>query len=234
MRNGPVKDVALDSADSGYHSIYMLQIALQKWINAKVYPSAKPKTAATKKAEAKPAQLTEREKKINAMCDWATKIAKSGKYKYKKWKNGKANTHKCPICHPGSGNGWNCIGFAFAVWHHGGGLRTNCSCGVVTNGQSEKLLTLPMAEALKLARRLIGTDKIKIIRNGGKAIPLSMLQKGDILLMYKGRKYYHTAFYMGGGRYADSSKTHKPNIKAGMNLSAKRKSHTKVAIRYTG
>ena len=171
---------------------------------------------------------------INAMCDWATKIAKSGKYKYKKWKNGKANTHKCPICHPGSGNGWNCIGFAFAVWHHGGGLRTNCSCGVVTNGQSEKLLTLPMADALKLAKKLIGTDKIKIIRNGGKAIPLSMLQKGDILLMFKGRKYYHTAFYMGGGRYADSSKTHKPNIKAGMSLSAKRKSHTKVAIRYTG
>ena len=168
------------------------------------------------------------------MCDWAAKIAKSGKYKYKKWKNKKKNTHKCPICHPGSGNGWNCIGFAFAVWHHGGGLRTNCSCGVVTNGQSEKLLTLPMADALKLARRLIGTDKIKIIRNGGKAIPLSMLQKGDILLMFKGRKYYHTAFYMGGGRYADSSKTHKPNIKAGMSLSEKRKSHTKVAIRYTG
>ena len=68
----------------------------------------------------------------------------------------------------------------------------------------------------------------------GKAIPLSMLQKGDILLMFKGRKYYHTAFYMGGGKYADSSKTHKPNIKAGMSLSAKRKSHTKVAIRYTG
>ena len=187
MRNDPVKDVDPDSGDSGYHSIY----TLQKWINAKVYPSAKPKTAATKKAEAKPVQLTDREKRINAMCDWAVKIAKSGKYKYKKWKNGKANTHKCPICHPGSGNGWNCIGFAFAVWHHGGGLRTNCNCGVVTNGQSEKLLTLPMADALKLARRLIGTDKIKIIRNGGKAIPLSMLQKGDILLMFKGRKYYH-------------------------------------------
>ena len=91
MRNGPVKDVDPDSGDSGYHSIY----TLQKWINSKVYPPAKPKTAATKKAEAKPAQLTEREKKINAMCDWATKIAKSGKYKYKKWKNGKANTHKC-------------------------------------------------------------------------------------------------------------------------------------------
>ena len=181
---------------------------MQKWINAKVYPSAKPKTAVTKKAETKPAQLTE--------------------------KNKKNNTHKCPICHPGSGNGWKCIGFAFAVWHHGGGLRTNCSCGVVTNGQSEKLLTLPMADALKLAKKLIGTDKIKIIRNGGKAIPLSMLQKGDILLMFKGRKYYHTAFYMGGGRYADSSKTHKPNIKAGMSLSEKRKSHTKVAIRYTG
>ena len=91
MRNGPVEDVDPDSGDSGYHSIY----TLQKWINAKVYPPAKPKTVVTKKAEAKPVQLTEREKKINAMCDWATKIAKSGKYKYKKWKNGKANTHKC-------------------------------------------------------------------------------------------------------------------------------------------
>ena len=55
---------------------------------------------------------------INAMCDWAAKTEKSGKYK--KWKNGKANTRKCLICHPGSGNGWNCIGFVFAVWHHGG------------------------------------------------------------------------------------------------------------------
>jgi hypothetical protein len=63
---------------------------------------------------------------------------------------------------------------------------------------------------------------------------IHMLQKGDILLMFKGRKYYHTAFYMGGGKYADSSKTHKPNIKAGMSLSEKRKSHTKVAIRHTG
>ena len=98
MRNGPVKDVDPDSGDSGYHSIYMLQIALQKWVNSKVYPPAKPKTVVTKKAEAKPVQLTEREKKINAMCDWATKIAKSGKYKYKKWKNKKKNTHKCPIC----------------------------------------------------------------------------------------------------------------------------------------
>ena len=108
---------------------------------------------------------------------------------------------------------------------------------MITNGQAEKLLKLPIDDANKLARKLIGINNVKVIRNGGKPIPLSMLKKGDILKMYKGKNgktYYHTAFYMGGGKYADSSKTHKPNIKAGMTLSQKRKSHTKVAIRYTG
>ena len=232
--------------------------ALQKWIN-KLWSAKKNKPAATvkktkktviKKTAAKKTatKKTASKKKVVAkkktaleictdnMCSWATKIAKSGKYKYKKWTS-KESTHLCPICHPGSGNGWNCIGFSFAVWHHGGKLKSKCNCGVITNGQAEKLLKLPIDDANKLARKLIGINNVKVIRNGGKPIPLSMLKKGDILEMYKGKNgktYYHTAFYMGGGKYADSSKTHKPNIKAGMTLSQKRKSHTKVAIRYTG
>lgn len=224
--------------------------ALQKWIN-KRYSAIKgtvkktttkktvKKTTAsnkTKKTTQKPKVKTALEICTDNMCSWAVAIAKSGKYKYKKWTK-KENTHLCPICHPGSGNGWNCIGFSFAVWHHGGKLKSKCNCGVITNGQAEKLLKLPIDDANKLARSLIGTSNVKVIRNGGKPIPPSMLKRGDILEMYKGKNgktYYHTAFYMGDGKYADSSKTHKPNIKAGMTLSQKRKSHTKVAIRYTG
>ena len=80
-----------------------------------------------------------------------------------------------------------------------------------------------------------GSQKTELTVDGDSGYhSIHMLQKGDILLMFKGRRYYHTAFYMGDDKYADSSKTHRPNIKAGMTLSKKRKSHTKVAIRYTG
>lgn len=232
---------ATADGDFGQKSVIALQKYINKRYSAKKVTVKKTKKTTVKKTTKKKTTASTKPKSsldicVDNMCTWAVKIAKSGKYKYKKWTK-KESTHLCPICHPGSGNGWNCIGFSFAVWHHGGKLKSKCNCGVVTNGQAEKLLKLPIEEANALARKLIGLNNVKVIRNGGKPIPLSMLKKGDILEMYRGKSgkdYYHTAFYMGDGKYADSSKTHKPNIKANMTLSAKRKSHTKVAIRYTG
>ena len=63
---------------------------------------------------------------INNMNSWAKKIAADNRYHYVIWKTSDAQTHKCPICSKIDYNkdkahfGWNCIGFGWAVWHHGG------------------------------------------------------------------------------------------------------------------
>ena len=189
----------------------------------------KTKTAAQALINKHKKKPTPPKTKQDKMCDWAKSIASSGKYKYKKWtKNEK--THQCPICHPGSGNGWNCIGFSFASWRHGGGLKSTCNCGVVADSEWEKMLKAKTdADALKIAKKCIGISDIKVVRNGGKAIPQSKLQKGDIVSYYSGSKYYHTMLYVGNGKMAESTSTKKPNIGYG------RKCPTvKLAIRYTG
>lgn len=163
------------------------------------------------------------------MCEWAKKTADSGKYKYKKWTKD-TKTHQCPICHPGSGNGWNCIGWAFAIWRHGGGLKSECNCGVIADSQWEQMLKAKTdADALKIARKCIGLKDLKVIRNGGKAISQSNLKKGDIISYYDGTKYLHTMLYIGNGKMTESTSTKTPNIAYG------RKCPTvKLAIRYTG
>lgn len=196
-----------------------------------------PKTYAKAKAYKKESEKSAAEKKrasvIDSMCEWAKKTAASGKYGYKKYTSNK-KTHECPICHPGSGNGWNCIGFCFAVWHHGGKLASKCSCDVITNGTIEKILKASAAEALKLAQENIGIKALKVVRNGGKAIPLSRLEKGDILWLFDGETFHHVLFYLGGGKYADDTQHRTPNIKAGQALTEGKKKDIKLAIRYTG
>ena len=174
------------------------------------------------------------------MTAWAKRIANE-KYHYVRWKSNISATHTCPIC---SGRkydnyyGWNCIGFAWACWHHGGGLKTKCNCSVIDNGTGDKILKVNDAEALKLVQNHCGIQEVKVIKNGGKAIPLSMLQEGDIILFYKDKTYYHTAYYMGNGKYADSNTTsgigHANNIRANLTLSSTAKANLKVAIRYIG
>ena len=190
--------------------------ALQRWCNDKVFPQ----------------QVETWVDKANA---WAKKTAASGKYKYKKWTSN-ANTHKCPICNPGSGNGWNCIGWAFSIWRHGGGLKNRCSCGVVSsgkNGQWDRLLSMSQTEADKYASSLVGVP-VKVIRNGGKAIPLSSLRAGDICCLYKNGTAEHIIYYMGNGKYSDSGRGQTPNIQAGRVLSSNAKAKLKLALRYTG
>ena len=166
--------------------------------------------------------------------DWAKKIAADNSYHYVKWSSDK-KTHECPICHKhpkGKYHGWNCIGFAFACWHHGGGLKSKCNCGVIANEEWEKILKAKAdTEADKIASKCVGIP-VKVVRNNGKAIPQSKLKKGDICSYFiNGNHYQHTFFYMGNGKLADSTSGRSDNIKAGVSFSGAYKNDTKVAIR---
>ena len=150
------------------------------------------------------------------ICKTAKKIADSGKYKYVYYsdKYGK----ECAICHPhgGKNKGWNCIGYAFACWHHAG-ISCRCKCDVITDQIYNELLKVSLKKAKQIVADRIGLDqsKIKIHRNGGKAIPFSRLTKGDIIVYYTSTGYKHTAIYIGDGKIADCTSGRKPQIKYG-------------------
>ena len=176
----------------------------------------------------KPAPSTAQDK----ACSWAKKIADSKEYKYKKYTDDK-KTHECPICKnlTGKYKGWNCIGYAFATWHHGSGLKSKCNCSVMHNAAWESVLKAKTdAEANKIAQDRIGLKDVKVIRNGGKVIPTDKLKKGDIIAFFDGSTYKHTALYIGNGKMSDDSGGQTPNIKYGINI----RKTCKVAIRYTG
>ena len=195
--------------------------ALQRWANAQVFP-----------------QQTWVDK-ANA---WARKISNQ-KYHYVRWKPSVTATHTCPICTGRKYDnyfGWNCIGYSFAVWFHGGNLKNKCSCSVISSGkggQWDRLLKVSQAEANKLATQWIGVP-VTVIRNGGKAIPVSSLKAGDICCLYSGGTAEHIFYYMGNGKYSDSNTTggigSAKNIRADLDLSSSVKSKLKLAIRYTG
>ena len=200
--------------------------ALQRWINNKVYPqSVTPTTTTTTWVD-----------KANA---WAREIS-AEKYHYVRWKSGITATHTCPICTGRKYDnhyGWNCIGFAFAVWHHGAGLKNKCSCSVISSGkggQWDRLLKDSQATANANATKWVGIP-VTVIRNGGKAIPQSMLKAGDICCLYKNGTAEHIIYYMGNGKYSDSNNTggigSAKNIRADLTLSSSFKSKLKVAIR---
>lgn len=196
--------------------------ALQRWCNKMVFP-----------------QQSTWVDKGNA---YARKIS-SEKYHYVRWKSGVAATHTCPICTGRKYDnyfGWNCIGYAFSIWRHGLGLNNRCSCGVISsgkNGQWDRLLSMSQAEADKYATSLVGVP-VKVIRNGGKALPLSSLKAGDICCLYKNGTAEHIIYYMGNGKYSDSNTTggigNAKNIRADLTLSSSFKSKLKLAIRYNG
>jgi len=168
---------------------------------------------------------------------WAAKIAADNSYHYVNWVGSDEKTHQCPICHNLTTNkykGWNCIGFAFACWRHGYGINCNCNCGVIDDGQWNKLLQCKTdVEANKMATKLVGVPCV-VIRNGGKAIPVSMLKSGDIIGLYNGSTYFHTAFYEGNGKYADCTSGRSDNIQSNNTMSKSTRSKIKVAIRYAG
>ena len=167
------------------------------------------------------------------MCAWAKKIAESGDYKYKRYTEDK-KTHQCPICHDlkGKYKGWNCIGFAFASWRHGAGIKCKCSCDVFTDATYEEMIKVSYDECKKIAKKRIGIDNISVKRRAGKEIPMDALKKGDIIVYFKGDKYIHTALYLGNGKIADSTSARKPNIEYG--VKSYESMTIKLAFRYKG
>lgn len=187
--------------------------ALQKWINKQNEVKPKPQT---------------RWDKANA---WAVKIANDNRYGYVRYTDDEY-THECCICHPrGYAFGWNCIGFAWAIWRHGAGLKCRCNCEVINNSQADKLIRMKAADALDFVRERTGLKDINVFRTS-KYFPVSNLEQGDIVLLYDGLEYYHTMYYMGGGKWADARSNR--GIVANFTLEADMVKDIKCVIRYTG
>lgn len=162
---------------------------------------------------------------------WALAIEKSGKYGYKKWKDGDAKTHQCPICHPGSGDGWNCIGFVTACYYHGVGAPIKCSCsGLGTDGFFTDV-------TLESWRKRNGKDWDMISNGGAKGgadIQADKLKLGDVLLCYDAKgKFHHIALYTGAGKYIDCTNTSKNHIAERPYTTLTGKYHVSRAFRYT-
>ena len=137
-----------------------------------------------------------------------TKKISSEKYHYVTWAGEDSKTHTCPICNGRKFDdhfGWNCIGYSFSVWHHGGGIPCKCNCGVISNGVAEAILRAKTdAEALKIAQDHVGIKLIEVIRNKN-GIPKSKWNAGDICMKFDGDTYKHTFYYEGNGKISDSS-----------------------------
>ena len=167
----------------------------------------------------------------NRGVEWVDDTVALQKYGYKSFENPPAPESMCPICHPGSGDGWNCIGFAWASWHHGGGIESTCNNYVIDNNGGDALLNMSVEEGSAYASEKVGVP-CTIIKNGGAGIPESMLQPGDVMFMYSGGTYYHTAVYLGENRYGESS--HPGALVSNDGVYSSVESDVKLAIRYAG
>ena len=179
--------------------------------------------------------LSCRELIIQNIRAWAVKVSAEN-YRYIFWTE--PYGHECAKCHPhgGKNQGWQCIGWVIACWHHGG-LPIPCNCGVLDNGTMEKILKAKTdAEALKIAQRALKIKEIKVIWNGGKVIPKSQVQPGDIGGLFTGNEFQHLILLMGGGKVSDSTrcKNKADDIRADRNFGGRYVSRLKVLIRYTG
>lgn len=209
--------------------------SLQRWINQynDWYANKhgiKPQTDPTPSPKPTPKPQTIFDK-ANA---WARKIAADGRYHYVSY-DSEPYTHQCPICHPrGYDFGWNCIGFAWAIWRHGAGIPCRCNCEVINDPTADKILRSNHETAVEIVKQKTGLSQVTVVSNGGKAIPMSSLRKGDIVLLYDGKTYYHTEYYMGDSKFADSTQTRSDNIKADVTMSKAQQADIKIAIRFTG
>ena len=214
--------------------------AMQKWINKSlnfpvVNSEKKPETAVTPKPAPAPAPVKTKQEK---MVEWAKKIAADNTWHYVKWNSKDAKTKECPICKnhaKGKYHGWNCIGFAFASWHHGAGIKCKCNNHVISNDKWEDILNAKTdAKALKMVRGYIGINDVQVIRNKN-GIPKSQLKPGDICGRFDGKKNTcgHIFLYVGNGMMADArgSNGKIPNDKQ---ISIRKTNSCKVAIRYIG
>lgn len=165
------------------------------------------------------------------ICAKAKEIADSGKYRYKFFTE--AYGSECPICHPhgGANEGFNCIGYGWATWHHAG-IPSRCNCEVLNDMMYEKILAFDnYDDAYAYATARIGIKDVSIIRNRS-SIPLSSLHPGDIIAYFSGSTYIHTAVYVGDGKIADCTSGRAVGIKYGVPSYTNWK--IKLAFRYKG
>ena len=180
--------------------------------------------------------LSCRELIIQNMRAWAIKTS-AEPYRYVYWTE--PYGHECAKCHPhgGKNKGWQCIGWVIACWHHGGGLPIPCNCGVLDNGTCERILKAKTdAEALQIAQKELKIKDIKVIRNGGKLIPKSWVQPGDIGALFTGNVFQHLIMFMGNNKLTDSTdaRIDANDIRADRSFSGRYVSRLKLIIRYTG
>lgn len=172
--------------------------------------------------------------KQDKMLVWAKKIAKDDSWTYVHYTD-KKRTHECPICHhhsKGHEHGWNCIGYAWASWRHGAGLKSKCSCDAMTDALYEKVLNASTkAKATRIVQDRIGLNDIEVIRSK-KGLPMSMAQPGDIGVCFNGKRYVHTILIAEDGKIADCTSGRKDHIKYGVKPYSRWQ--MKILIRYKG
>ena len=186
------------------------------------------KLPTAKKEPAKEKKKTPQQK----MVAWAKKIAADNSYHYVHWKRNDPNTKKCPICHDtpkGKYHGWYCTSWVLAPWRHGAGIKMKCG-NALNNGCVDKIYNAKTdAEALKLARKYLGVQDIKVIRSK-KNLPMSKLEAGDMCYYFKGGSCKHAFFYIGDGKMIDANSY--KDVKR--QIAVRKAMSCKVAIRYIG
>ena len=180
------------------------------------------------------------QKVINSAIDWALRYAADNTYTYKSWKANDADTHKCPICHPGSGKGWNCIGFVSAAYYHGAGYtKLTCSNdGILTNNFANSLYGMSESNALSAWKKRNGNDWTLVAKSSSK-ISDSKLKPGDVVIYYSGSTYKHVAMYIGDYRGSGKSEVVEANSGKADSISVRDYNSAnsitpKIVFRFTG
>ena len=204
--------------------------SLQRYLNMRdkaVYPSVKPTPA----PKPKPRTIWD-----NAN-EWAEQLCKSPNGKYKVFDDD-IRTQKCPICDKTAFYGYNCIGAAFAYLRHGAGIPCRCNCEVINDSMMNKILRSNHETAVKLVKECTGLTQITVVSNGGKAVPVSALKPGDLIIYYEGKEARHMGVHIGGGKLFDCARGHSPQMqcgKLGVDWWTKEEGwQIKIVIRYTG
>lgn len=147
--------------------------------------------------------IPKNQKCIEVMLYWANRYANNNTYGYKVWTSN-VDTHRCPLCYPGSGNGWNCIGYVSAILYHGGGAIPKSKCnnsGIIKNNDwATDLAKMDSTDLLNTWRARNGDDWIMI----GEDTLLDKnnceydLKPGDVVIFYDDKyEYKHVAMYAG-------------------------------------
>ena len=196
----------------------------------------KAEAEAKKKAEEAKKKAEEAKKAQQDIFDnankWVIAIANDNSFIYIKYSD-EGYTHVCCICHPRDHHlGGNCIWLTWAAWHHGAGLPIHCSPEVINNQMADELIRMTADEALAFVQSRLGIKEVAVYRTK-TYFPVANLKKGDAVLFYDSSyHYYHTGYYMGGGKWADARSNR--GICANFTLESDMVKDIKVVIRYTG